>query len=80
MFIEWPRYQSCRANYKCFNGHGKNHYTAICDRLKCIKSDGKETKIVTANDNNKKDENVSMLVDAKTDVLLQIADCIISNP
>ena len=36
---------------------------------------------MTANDdNNKSDENVSMLVDAKTDVLLQTADCIISNP
>ena len=72
--------KNCRANYKCFNCQGKNHHTAICDRLKCIKSDAKETKIVTANDNSKSDENVSMLVDAKTDVLLQTADCIISNP
>ena len=71
--------KNCRANYKCFNCQGKNHHTAICDRLKCIKSDAKETEIVTANDGNKNDENFSMLVDAKTDVLLQTADCIISN-
>ena len=72
--------KNCRDNFKCFNRQGKNHYTAICDRLKCIKSDAKETKIVMANDGNKNDENVSMLVDAKTDVLLQTADCIISIP
>ena len=72
--------KNCQANYKCFNCQGKNHHTAIGDHLKCIKSDAKETKIVTAKDNNKSDENVSMLVDAKTDVLLQTADCIISNP
>ena len=71
--------KNCRANYKCFNCQGKNHHTAICDRLKCIKSDAKETEIVTANDGNKNDENFSMLVDAKSDVLLQTADCIISN-
>ena len=72
--------KNCRANYKCFNCQGKNHHTAICDRLKYIKSDAKETKIVTADDYNKNDENVSMLVDAKADVLLQTADCIIPNP
>ena len=72
--------KNCRANYKCFNCQGKNHHTAICDRLKCIKSDAKETEIVTPNDGNKNDENVSMLVDSKTDVLLQTAYCIISNP
>ena len=72
--------KNCRANYKCFNCQGKNHHTAICDRLKCIKSDAKETEILTANDGNKNNENVSMLVDAKTDVLLQTADCTISNP
>ena len=33
-----------------------------------------------ANDGNKNDDNASMLVDTKTDVLLQTADCIISNP
>ena len=62
--------KNCRTNYKCFNCQGKNHHTAICDRLKCIKSDAKETEIVTPNDGNKNDENVSMLVDSKTDVLL----------
>ena len=35
---------------------------------------------MTANDDNKNDENVPMLVDVKTDVLLQTADCIILNP
>ena len=53
--------------------------TAICYGLKYMKSDAKETEIVTANDGNKNDENVSMLVDAKTDVVLQTADCILSN-
>ena len=72
--------KNCRANYKCLKCQGKNHHTAICDRLKCSKSDAKETKIVTANDDSKNNENVSMLVDTKTDVLLQTADCIISNP
>ena len=68
------------ANYKCFNCQGKNHHTAICNRLKCIKGDVKETKILTVNDGNKSDEKVLMLADAKTDVLLQTTDCIISNP
>ena len=45
-----------------------------------MKSDAKETKIVMAIDDNKNGEKVSMLVDAKTDVLLQSADYIISNP
>ena len=35
---------------------------------------------MTANDGNKNDENASMLVDAKTDILLHNADCIISSP
>ena len=48
--------------------------------MKCINKDAKETEIVTANDGNKNDENVSMLVESKTDVLLQTVDCIISNP
>ena len=72
--------KNCWANYKCFNCQGKYHHTAIGDHFKCIKSDVKETKIVTAHDNDKNDENVSMLVDAKTDVLLQTGDYIISNP
>ena len=72
--------KSCRANYKCFNCQGKNPHAGICDCLKRSKSDAKETKIMTANDDNKNDENVSMLVDAKTNFLLQAADCIILNP
>ena len=72
--------KNCRANYKCFNCQGKNHHTAICDRLKCINKDAKETEIVTANDGNKNNENVLMLVESKTDVLLQTVDCVISNP
>ena len=35
---------------------------------------------MTVNGDNKSDENVLMLVDGKTDVLLQTANCIISNP
>ena len=72
--------KNCQANYKCFNCQGKNYHTAICDRLKCMKSDAKETKIVMANDDNKNGEKGSMLVDAKTDVLLRSTDYIISNP
>ena len=79
-FLNGHVIKNCRANYKCFNCQRKNHHTAICDRLKCIKSDTKETEIVTANDGNKNDDKASMLVDAKTDVLLHTADCIISNP
>ena len=55
--------KNCRANYKCFNCQRKNHHTAICDRLKFIKSDAKETAIVTTNDGNKNGGKVSMLVD-----------------
>ena len=55
--------KNCRANYKYFNCQGKNHHTAICDRLKFIKSDAKETAIVTTNDGNKNGGKVSMLVD-----------------
>ena len=59
---------------------GENHHTAICDRLKCIKRDTKETKIVTENDDNQNNEKVLVLVKMKTDILLQTADCVISNP
>ena len=34
---------------------------------------------MTVSGDNKNDENISMLVDTKTNVLLQTADCIISN-
>ena len=71
--------KKCRVNYKYFNCQEKNHYTAICDCLKCIKSGAKETEIVMANSRNKNDKTISMLVDGKTDVLLQTTDCIISN-
>ena len=59
---------------------GENHHTSICDRLKCIKRDTKETKIVTENDDNQNNEKVLVLVKMKTDILLQTADCVISNP
>ena len=72
--------KNCRANYESFKCQGKNHHTSTCDCLKCIKSDAKETEIVTANDGNKNGENVLMLVDAKSDFLLQSADCIMSHP
>ena len=71
--------KKCRVNYKYFNCQEKNHHTAICDCLKCIKSDAKETEIVMANSRNKNDKTISMLVDGKTDVLLQTTDCITSN-
>ena len=35
---------------------------------------------MTANDDNKNDGIILMLVDTKTDILLQTADCIILNP
>ena len=58
-FLNGQFLKNCRANYKCFNCQGKNHHTAICNCLKCIKSDAKETKFVTAKDGNKNDDNVA---------------------
>ena len=58
-FLNGHVLKNCRANYKCFNCQGKNHRAAICNCLKCIKSDAKETKIVTAKDGNKNDENIA---------------------
>ena len=57
--------KNCRANYKYFHCQGKNDHTAICGRLKCSKSDAKETKIVTANDDSRNDAIFLMLVDTK---------------
>ena len=64
--------KNCRANYKCFNCQGKNHHIVISDGLKFSNSDPKETIILTVNDGNKNDKDVSMIVDAKTDVLYKL--------
>ena len=67
--------KNCRTSYKCYSCRGKNHHTSICENTTNI--DDKNDSI----DGNKEDEEkVAMLIDAKTDVLLQTADCIISNP
>ena len=39
-----------------------------------------DDKIDSIDDNEENEEKVVMVIDAKTDVLLQTADCIISNP
>ena len=61
-------------SYKCCNCQGKNHQTSICENT---------TNVNDKNDidgNKEDEEKKAMLIDAKTDVLLQTADCIISNP
>ena len=67
--------KNCRTSYKCYNCRGKNHHTSICENTTNI--DDKKDSIDINEENEKK---VAMLIDAKTDVLLQTADCIISNP
>ena len=47
--------------------------------ISTIKKDSKSQK-PTVDDNEENEEKVAMLIDAKTDVLQQRADCIISNP
>ena len=54
---------------------GKNHHTSICENTTNI--DDKKDSI---DDNGENEVKVAMLIDAKTDVLLQTVDCIISNP
>ena len=68
-------FKNCRTSYKCYNCRGKNHRTSICENTTNI--DDKRDSI---HDNEENEEKVAMLIDAKTDVLLQTADCIISNP
>ena len=60
---------------KCYNCRAKNQHTSICENNTNI--DDKKDSI---DDNEENEEKVVMLIDAKTDVLLQTADCIISNP
>ena len=67
--------KNCRTSYKCYNCRGKSNHTSICESTTNV--DDKNDSI----DGNKEDEEkVTMLIDATTDVLLQTADCIISNP
>ena len=54
---------------------GKNHHTSICENTTNI-----DDKNDSVDDNGEKEVKVAMLIDAKTDVLLQTVDCIISNP
>ena len=68
-------FKNCRTSYKCYNCRGKNHRTSICENTTNI--DDKRDSI---HDNEENEEKVAMLIDAETDVLLQTADCIISNP
>ena len=64
-----------RTSYKCYNCRGENHHTSICENTTNI--DDKKDSI---DDNGENEVKVAMLIDAKTDVLLQTVDCIISNP
>ena len=66
---------NCRTSYKCYNCRGKNHHTSICENT--TNTGDKEDSI---SDNEENEGKVAMLIDAKTDVLLQTADRIISNP
>ena len=68
-------FKNWRTSYKCYNCRGKNHHTSICENTTNI--DDKRDSI---HDNEENEEKVAMLIDAKTDVLLQTADCIIFNP
>ena len=67
--------KNCRTSYKCYNCRGKNHHTSICENTTNI--DDKKDSIDI---NEENEEKVAMVIDAKTHVLLQTADCIISNP
>ena len=67
--------KNCRTSCKCYNCRGKNHHTSICENTTNI--DDKKDSIDINEENEKK---VAMVIDAKTHVLLQTADCIISNP
>ena len=67
--------KNCRTSCKCYNCRGKNHHTSICENTTNI-----DDKKDSVDDNEENEEKVAMLIDAKTDVLRQTADCIISNP
>ena len=67
--------KNCRTSCKCYNCRGKNHHTSICENTTNI--DDKKDSIDI---NEENEEKVAMVIDAKTHVLLQTADCIISNP
>ena len=67
--------KNCRTSCKCYNCHGKNHHTSIFENTTNI--DDKKDSIDI---NEENEEKVAMVIDAKTHVLLQTADCIISNP
>ena len=67
--------KNCRTSYNCYSCRGKNHYTLICENTTNI-----DDKKDSVDDHEENEEKVAMLIDAKTDVLLQTADCIISNP
>ena len=70
--------KNCRTSWKCYNYQGKNHHTSICENTINI-NDKKDNKSQN-NDNEENEEKVAMMIDAKTDVLLQATDCTISNP
>ena len=57
------------------NCRAKNHHTSISENTTNI-NDKKDS----IDDNEENGQRVAMLIDPKTDALLQRADCIISNP
>ena len=67
-------------SYKCHKCQGKNHCTLICDNTINIddKKDSKSQKPAVI-DSEENEEKVAMLIDAKADLLLQTAECLISN-
>ena len=69
--------KKCRMSYKCYNCDEKNHHTFICESIINI-NDNKDSKIQKTADEN--EEKVATLIGVKSDLLLQTADCIISNP
>ena len=71
----------CKTSYKCYNCQGKNDHTSICGNttIMDVEKDSKSQK-PTFDNSEENEERVTMLTDGKTDLLLQTADCIVSNP
>ena len=67
--------KNCRTSYKCYNCWGKNHHTSICEITTNV---GNKNCIIHGSKED--EEKVAMLIDVKTDELLETTDCKISNP
>ena len=72
--------KSCAKTCKHYHCQGKNHHTVIYE-ISIVKTDKRDRKIVkVTNDNDKNDDKVARLIDARPEVLLQLADFIIPKP